>query len=335
LTNAGVDLPALTLPAVRKLSSERFLSGEDIARQLGCSRASVNNAIAAAQQAGLEVHAIRGRGYRLAMPVSWLEPERIAGELTQAGIQLDWQEQLDSTNARAMHRAAGAAPHRSLVCTEWQSRGRGRRGRSWLGGLGSGLAFSFLWRSARPASQLSGLSLAVGVALVRGLREFGLNSARVKWPNDIQVDGAKLAGVLIELTGDNLSNDVLAPCSAVIGIGLNVAGGAAISQRVGQPVTDLSAHLGAVDRNALLMALVGALDSGLQRFELEGFSAFHDEWHRCHAYQALPVSLITAGGDAIDGVMLGVDAEGALLLRTADGVSKFHSGEVSLRASMS
>lgn len=326
------DLPELALPVLRQLSAEHFCSGEAIARRLNCSRASVHNAIRAAQLVGLDVHAVHGRGYRLAVPISWLDAAWLGTEFAKCGISLDWHDQLASTNASMLHWAAHAAPQRSLVCAEWQGQGRGRRGRSWLSGLGDSLTFSYLWRSARPAAQLSGLSLAVGVALVEGLRTFGLNCTQVKWPNDIQIDGAKLAGVLIELASDSLSNDVLAPCSAVIGIGLNVRGGAAMSTSVGQPVTDLEAHLGAVDRNTLLLTLVGALDSALGRFEQSGFSVFHDAWHASHAHQLQQVSLQPGQGEAICGVMLGVDANGALLLQTPGGIRTFHSGEVSLRA---
>lgn len=326
------DLPALVLPVVRQLTTEHFRSGEAIARQLNCSRASVHNAIRAAQLAGLDVHAVHGRGYRLAAPISWLDAERLGTEFARRGITLELHDQLASTNAWLLHWAAHTAPQRALVCAEWQGQGRGRRGRRWQSGLGDALTFSYLWRSARPAAQLSGLSLAVGVALVEGLRTFGLTHAQVKWPNDILIGGAKLAGVLIELASDNLSNDVLAPCSAVIGIGLNLRGGTVLSESVGQPVTDLEAHLGTVDRNALLLTLVDALDAALSRFEQTGFSAFHDAWHACHAHQALPVSLQPGQGEAISGVMLGVDAQGALLLQTPDGIRTFHSGEVSLRA---
>lgn len=325
------DLPALALPVARQLSAEVFRSGEAIAQQLNCSRATVHNAIRAVRQAGLDVHAIHGRGYRLAAAINWLDMARLEIEFAQRGITLDWHDQLASTNARMLHWAAHDAPQRALVCAEWQTHGRGRRGRNWQSGLGAGLTFSYLWRSMRPAAQLSGLSLAVGVALVEGLRDFGLTTAQVKWPNDIQIGGAKLAGVLIELASNKHSNDVLAPCSAVIGIGINLRGGAELSKSVGQPVTDLEAHLGAVDRNALLLTLVDGLDAALNRFEQSGFAAFHADWHACHAHQSLPVSLQPGQGEAIRGVMLGVDAQGALLLQTGSGIQMFHSGEVSLR----
>lgn len=333
-------LTAQTLPVLRQLSHEIFLSGEAIARRLNCSRGTVHNAIRAAQQVGFTVHAVHGRGYRLAAPVSWLDAELLGREFGQRGISLQQFDQLASTNARMLHWAAQElpqrAPQRALVCAEWQSQGRGRRGRDWHTGLGDGLMFSFLWRSARPAAQLSGLSLAVGVALVDGLREAGLADARVKWPNDIQVAGAKLAGVLIELASEKvatnlLATDVLAPSTAVIGVGINVAGGEALSRRVGQPVTDLQAHLGPVDRNQLLLSLVAALDAALVRFENEGFAAFQAAWHACHAHQEQPVHLQLGHGDVVNGIALGVDAHGALRVETADGIGIFHSGEVSLR----
>jgi BirA family biotin operon repressor/biotin-[acetyl-CoA-carboxylase] ligase len=333
-------LPLQTLPVLRLLSYDEFFSGEAIAKRLNCSRGTVHNAIRAAQEAGFRVHAVHGRGYRLAAPVSWLDADQLHHEFEQRGIRLQHFDQIASTNAQMLDWAARdapeRAPQRALICAEWQSQGRGRRGRDWYAGLGGGLMFSFLWRSTRPAAQLSGLSLAVGVALVEGLREFGLAGARVKWPNDIQVAGAKLAGVLIELASDKLASDVLAPSTAVIGIGLNVSGGEALSQRVGQPVTDLSAHLsaplGRVDRNELLLRLVTALDSALTLFEREGFAAFHAAWHAIHAHQAQPICLQLGYGEAINGIALGVDAQGALQVETGSGIQTFHSGEVSLRA---
>lgn len=329
-------LPAQLLPALRQLSAETFLSGEQIAQRLGCSRATVNNAMRAAREAGITVHAVHGRGYRLASPVSWLDAGRLSPVFAEQGITLRLLDQVASTNALMLEWAAlgelPRAPHRALVSTEWQTHGRGRRGRDWHASLGGGLMFSFLWRSNRPAAQLSGLSLAVGVALVKGLRQMGLVGAEVKWPNDIQIAGAKLAGVLIELASDKLSSDVLGPSTAVIGVGINVAGGEALTGQTGRPVTDLRSHQGPVDRNTLLQCLIAELDMNLARFERDGFTAFQADWHACHAHQGQPVSIQPSQGEVISGVALGVDMEGALLLQTHAGLRTFHSGEVSLRA---
>lgn len=327
LSAPAPELAARRFDVLRELSHLQFVSGEAVARRLGCSRATVSNAIRAAAQAGLPVHAVHGRGYRLARPVSWLDPVALRATFARRGIEFRFFDQLASTNAHLLAWAQEGAPHRALVCAEWQSRGRGRRGREWHAGLGGALTFSLLWRSPRAASRLAGLSLAVGVILTRVLRDMGLAAAMVKWPNDIQVGEGKLAGVLIELAGD-----VLGPSSAVIGVGINAHGGDELSHRLGREISDLGAHLGPRDRNALLLAATDALDEGLARFEAEGFAAFRDEWQACHAHQGRLVELLQADGAIIAGRALGVDEQGALLLEMDGATRAFHSGELSLRA---
>lgn len=317
--------PAL-LEILRTLSSESFTSGELIARSVGCSRATVHKSLQEAANLGVEVHAIRGRGYRLAEHFSWLDQSRLSQAVRRQGMQFHFFEEQASTNEFLLGLAAEGGAHRSLVVAEFQTRGRGRRGRSWLSGLGGGIAFSFLWRSTRTAAELSGLSLAVGMVLTKALHQMGLTGAMVKWPNDIVVDEEKLAGVLIELSGD-----MLGPTVAVIGVGINVLGGSQLSQKVGQPVTDLARHLGRVNRNEVLLSLVNALDKGLQLFEAEGFAPFHADWGSYHAYRGRMVNISCRPGEVITGRELGINAEGALMLETSTGTRCFHSGEVSLR----
>jgi len=312
---------------LKLLSPEEFVSGEVIARNLGCSRATVNNALHDAQAAGVVVHAVPGRGYRLARPLNWFDVPGLQRVLQARGMHLQYFQSLPSTNSYVLRQAqSGEGLHKSVVLAEQQTEGRGRRGRTWLAEPGAGLTFSLLWCSSRPAVELSGLSLAVGVMLVQGLRRLGLAQVAVKWPNDIVLGGAKLAGVLIELAGD-----MLGPSAAVIGVGLNVRGGEALTREVGQAVTDLAAHLGEVDRNQVLLTVLAALDEGLAQFERAGFAAFHADWEACHAFHGEQVTVLTALGERITGQSVGVDAHGALLLATASGVQRFHSGEVSLR----
>lgn len=317
------------LDILRQLSHEDFRSGEEVARRLRISRASVHNAVHEAESLGLRVQAVRGRGYRLALPVTWLDVDAFAPPLSDRGVLAKRVDTLDSTNAHLMLQAQSGAPHKSLVATEWQGKGRGRRGRAWLSGLGGGLMFSLLWRFNRPASELSGLSLVVGLGLAQVLRDLGLQHASVKWPNDILVDGAKLAGVLIELAGD-----MLGPSAAVIGVGINVLGTESLRGAVEQPVTDLSEHLpeSALDRNVLLREMVLRLNDSLERFDSDGFSSFRQDWEAFHAHQNQPVHLLTGLGERITGNAVGVDDGGALLLATESGVQRFHSGEVSLRS---
>jgi BirA family biotin operon repressor/biotin-[acetyl-CoA-carboxylase] ligase len=315
------------LDILRQLSHDEFRSGEEVARGLGISRTSVHNAVRAAEGLGLHVQAVRGRGYRLAKAVSWLDAESLAAPLASRGIHLELHAALDSTNAHLLAQAHGGGRHKSLVVAEWQGQGRGRRGRTWLTGLGGGLMFSLLWRFSRPAGELSGLSLVVGLSLVRTLRSLGLLRAAVKWPNDILVGEAKLAGVLIELAGD-----VLGPSAAVIGVGVNVLGSDAWGATVGQPITDLEAQLGVVDRNFLLERVLHGLDTDLARFDAEGFAPFRGDWEALHAHQNQAVHLLNGLGHRISGQAVGVDDSGALLLANEQGVQRFHSGEVSLRS---
>lgn len=315
-----------TLDVLRLLSSVDFLSGQELARRLGCSRASIHTLVKGAGDLGVSVHAVQGRGYRLAEPMDWLDAAYLAEHLAPLGMPLQVLDRVASTNTLLLDGARNGAAQGAVLVAESQTQGRGRRGRTWLAPLGKGLTFSLLWRSGRPAADLSGLSLAVGVMLVSVLREIGAAKATVKWPNDIQVAGAKLAGVLIELTGD-----MLGPSVAVIGVGLNMAGAAHLEDAVGQRVTDLASQGVRAGRNPLLVRVLTALEAGLSRFEAAGFAAFQEDWNACHAYHQQEVILLTGLGERLAGRVLGVDESGALLLQMDGAVRRFHSGEVSLR----
>lgn len=313
---------------LRLLSAEGFRSGEEISHALGISRASVHNLMERAREIGVEIQAVRGKGYRLAESHSWLQADRLSERLACNDYTLLLYDHVDSTNTRLLGLAQLGQAHKSVLAAEWQSQGRGRRGRSWLAPPASGLTFSLLWRFQRPLTALSGLSLAVGVALARGLRELGIDQAQLKWPNDILVGGRKLAGILIETHGDMLS-----AASAVIGVGINVrAIPDGIESHGFEPVA-MADVLGAMpDRNEVLLRLLHELDLVLKTFDSEGFAPFADEWQRLHAWQGKPVRVVGAGGQNIlEGRVIGVDSAGVLCLETESGIEQVHSGEVSLR----
>lgn len=320
----------LTFSVLRLLSGTEFRSGEEIARLLGISRASVSNALADLEGLDIGVFKVRGRGYRLAEPIDWLDAAAIEAALVQRQAAFDLQvaDVVHSTNAVLMERAAAGAPHRSCVVAEVQTQGRGRRGRRWEGSIGGGLTFSVLWRFNQGVSQLSGLSLAVGVALVRALEEVGVREAALKWPNDLLHGFRKLGGILIELQGD-----ALGPAAAVIGIGVNVRLSEQARDRIDQAVTDLSAVLAEPpSRNQLLGLILSHLHDVLVAFEGAGFAALREEWQAAHAYHSRPVSLFLPSGAQERGEVVGVADDGALLVRTPEGVQRFASGEISLRA---
>lgn len=312
--------------ALKQLSSESFCSGETLARTLGLSRASVHNQIERARSLGIAVHAVRGMGYRLALPCSWLDDSRLNAD-APPGFYIQLHQVLESTNNALLTQAQRGQFHKHVLVSEWQSGGRGRRGRNWISPLGGGLTFSVLWRFNRPLTALSGLSLAVGVALVRGLRALGLVHAGVKWPNDILVGDGKLAGILIETQGDMLS-----AASAVIGIGLNVRAWSGELGEVSDPVATLEGVLGRhVDRNTVLLVLLAQLDAVLTIFDGQGFAAFQEEWTALHAWHERRVRVLQGNGEAFEGEVQGIDEAGVLLIKAGDLICRVHSGDVSLR----
>ena len=224
--------------------------------------------------------------------------------------------------------AAGMALRPRALVADRQTAGRGRRGRSWQAAPGASLTFSLAWPLA--TADLSGLSLAVGVALAEALDPRPAAALRIglKWPNDLWLVGAdepgrKLGGVLIETAphGDGRI--------AVIGVGLNL-----LEQRVDDASSGV-AWLGEIDAAAtaalLLERLVPALADALHSFERAGFAAFAARFAGRDLLQGLPIRCGAEGGTRLDGIAAGVSATGELLVRTPGGVERIVSGEVSVR----
>jgi len=326
---ASTRVKTTTAGVLRLLADGEFHSGVALAQALGVSRASVWNAVRELETMGTAVYKVHGRGYRFPHALSLLDRaaiERALGPLA-ARLSVEVRTAAASTNALLLERAAAGAASGTVIAAEWQSAGRGRRGRAWHSGIGGGLAFSMLWRFAQGASELSGLSLAVGVALARGLATLVGPGIALKWPNDIMADGGKLGGILIELAGD-----VLGPGAAVIGVGINVRLSAGVRAGIDQPATDLESMLdGPVDRNALLAGLLAELDRALAVFTAAGFGPFRSEWESRHVHQGKPVTVLLPDGRSEQGEARGVAEDGSLLLETPSGMTRFHSGEVSLR----
>src|SRR5512135_1301182 len=224
----------LTFALLRRLADGEYHSGEMLAGHFGVTRATVCNALREADALGLTLYSVRGRGYRLARPLQWLDRELIRAGLGAArdALRIELLDHATSSNAVLLQRAGGGAASGTVLAVEWQSAGRGRLGRAWHAALGDALTFSLLWRFKSGLAALSGLSLAVGVAAMRALEELGVQGAGLKWPNDVIVDGGKLAGILIEAQGD-----MLGPSAVVIGIGLNLSVPEALHGRIGQPVS--------------------------------------------------------------------------------------------------
>lgn len=257
---------------------------------------------------------------------------------TRRWFELRVVETTASTNSDLLRDAANL-PSGTVLAAEVQTAGRGRRGRAWIAPPGGSLAFSVLWKFDCNIAALSGLSLAVGVAVARALEAQGARGVRLKWPNDLlaQRDSVwcKLGGILIDVSGATAGT-----VAAVIGVGLNVDLGATAAT-IDQPVTDVRALNCNATRDALLAAILIELAAVLPAFAVEGFAPLVDEWNQRHAWGGLPVSLAQdSGGGAgaagsasggASGVARNVAQDGALLIDTPAGQRRVVSGDISLR----
>jgi BirA family transcriptional regulator, biotin operon repressor / biotin---[acetyl-CoA-carboxylase] ligase len=327
----------LAYSLLRDLSHEHFTSGVRLAEKYGVSRSAVSDALRDASDAGIGIFSLTRKGYRLAVPLELLDIERIRRDLgaTVRRVDVEVLTSIDSTNSELMRRAINGAPGGLCLVAESQSAGRGRRGRVWHAALGSSLTFSLLWRFECGAAQLGPLSLVVGVAVLRALRELGLNElglrdpdcVGLKWPNDIVVEHAKLAGVLIETQGD-----MLGPCAVVIGIGINMSLSERLKADIDQPATDVRA-LCAVQpsKNLLLARVLQELVKVLDEFRQTGFTTFKNTWLEHHVLQAEPVRVQFGDGSTVDAVVKDVADDGALIVTVKGKALHITAGEVSLR----
>lgn len=237
---------------------------------------------------------------------------------------LNIEASLDSTNS-ALQRLPVEQQHAMVMMAEFQSAGRGRRGRQWFSPLGQNLYLSLGWMFDKPLSGLGCLPLVVALATARALSRAGLEGHRVKWPNDLLLEGRKLGGCLVEVQGDTRG-----PCHAVIGVGINVHMPVSESTAViDQPWTDLQSHVPECSRNKLATWLLEELITQLVLFSEQGFAPFREPWQQMDGLYGQTINVYT-GSQSIQGRASGIDAHGALLLDTGTQILSLHSGEVSL-----
>lgn len=315
------------LPLLRLLQDGHFHSGEALGAALGVSRSAIWKQLQALQaELGLPIYKVRGRGYRLESPLLLLDESAMAGDADCLSWPIKVLSSIDSTNAEALRRLEQGHAAPFIILAEQQSAGRGRRGRSWMSPFAENLYYSLVLQVSGGMRQLEGLSLVVGLALLQALRDAGMVSVGLKWPNDVLADGRKIAGILLELSGDPA--DV---CHVVIGIGVNVNMTAAGGERIDQPWTSMAHELKRyIDRNALVCALNRQLSSYLQQHQEHGFVSLKDEWQVNHLWQGRTV-VLTTGAQPIEGEVLGIDSTGAICLRVAGQERVYSGGELSLR----
>ncbi len=265
-----------------------------------------------------------------------IPPSFVPLDADRVRLELGWlashfaiavESECTSTNTRITDAPPTDDGRIHVLAAERQTAGRGRRGRQWLSWTGSSLSFSVLWRFVPGAPVPAGLSLVAGLAVARALENLGVGGVQLKWPNDVLVMGAKIAGILVELVPGRGRTP-----AAVIGIGMNVRLPPDASIPNQERVTCLADHLhDPPDRNRLLARLLIELHTLFESYASAGFPALRNAWEQRNAHANLPVR-ITDDTTEQYGTCCGVAEDGALLLRTETGTVRILSGEVSLRA---
>ena len=316
---------------IRTLADGRFHSGEELGRLMGISRAGVWKRLKSLRQRfGLDVDAVRGRGYRLRERLDMFDVDEVLELIPEpergAVTALHLHPLIDSTNSWLMQRGAEGEPSGSVCLAEYQLAGRGRHGRQWVSPFGRNVYLSLLWRFDLAPMQVAGLSLAAAVGVLRVLRSLDCHEAGLKWPNDILWNHKKLAGLLLEVSGE-----AGGPCQVVIGVGLNTWLGHA-GEEIDQAWIDLSSipHVQSHSRSQLAARLITELLRVIEQYRQQGLEGFLDEWHAGDLMLGQEVEVRSAS-QCHSGVHLGVDPSGAIRIDIDGEPRLFHAGEVSLR----
>jgi len=316
------------------LADGQLHSGSELAGRLGITRSAVWKHIGQLEALEIEVEAQVGKGYRLKQPLELLDSAQLSAELSAAakavcGLpELLWSS--PSTSSELLARAAPRPGEAHVCLAEYQSAGRGRRGRQWFAPAGYGICMSLAWQFVSSPENLSCLGLAAGVGVLRAVRRAGVSSAQLKWPNDVVLAGSKLAGILIDVQGE-----AGGPLHVVVGVGVNYrvseAARAAISADGGLRPAALCDFGGPVaGRNATAIYLIEELLSVLQKFTSMGFHGLVDDWKSADYLAGRSLNIVTDSGN-LTGVARGISADGRLRVEIDGRIELLATGDVRVR----
>jgi BirA family biotin operon repressor/biotin-[acetyl-CoA-carboxylase] ligase len=307
-----------------------FVSGSVLAGKLGVSRVAVWQHMEKLRGQGFGFEAIRSRGYRLVRRPSGLNAALIAAHLgaRARSVRLVCLPEVDSTNDEAARLLAAGRPAPFVVLARRQTRGRGRLGRAWHSADNGNLYASFAFRPRVDPGRMQTFTLWMGVNLCELVANFCGAKPGLKWPNDLTFEDRKAGGMLTEarIDADQIRD-------LVFGLGLNVNSAAsAWPGELARRAISLAEHVGEpLDLNRFTAAIIGRVLLAYERFvEGDYRDAFADLWHRYDVLRGRPVTLLE-GAVRRTGSALGIDDEGALIIRDARGKShRFRAGEVTL-----
>ncbi len=327
MTRPGRATPAESIVAWLRAANAP-VSGEELARRLGCTRAAVWKHVVALRAQGYDIAASRTDGYTLAAAPDRLGPAELAPHLTGGWRDVRWFAETDSTQRVARELARDGAAEGTIVVAEAQTSGRGRLGRTWHSPAGRNLYCSIVLRPRVVPADVPQVALVLGLAVADALATIPGLAPRIKWPNDVLLDGRKVAGILTEMDAE-----VERVHHVIAGIGVNLnATRSAFPPELRAKATSVRLATGRpVDRAELTGRLLASVEARYGRFVGGGFARLAAEWESYSCLTGTEVRVVSPAGE-VAGRVLGLDPDGALRLRLPDGaLHRIVAGEVTVR----
>lgn len=309
--------------------TEGYLSGQQLCEKFQVSRTAVWKAVEQLKEEGYQIEAVRNRGYRLQEVPDVIHEAELASliDTKWAGKSIYYMEETDSTNIQAKKLGEAGAEHGTLVVTDRQTSGRGRRGRRWESPAGSNIFMSLLLRPELEPNLAPMLTLVMAQSIAQATREDPGVPAQIKWPNDLVIEGKKTCGILTEM-----STEIDWINYVVIGIGINVNVSHFPQELEGQ-ATSLFLETGKkICRSKLIASVLMRFEENYRTFmEQKNMSALQEDYDQLLVNRNREVRVLDPGRE-YSGYALGIDELGQLLVRKADGeVVKVFAGEISVR----
>ena len=319
-------MKAEILAALR--ASDGYVSGQDLCGKFGVSRTAIWKAINQLKQAGYEIEAVQNRGYHIVSTPDILSENELRSirKTEWLGNKIYYETEIDSTNTKAMKLAEEGAPHGTIVVTDHQTNGRGRRGRSWESPAGEAIAMTFLLRPKIDPNNASMLTLIAAMAVARGIEDETGLKAGIKWPNDVVINRKKVSGILTEMSAQaDYVNHI------VVGIGINVHI-QEFPEELKNIATSVFLELGMkINRAALIERICDYFEAYFEVFlQTEDLSAISKQYDAYMVNRNQPVKVLDPK-DTYEGTARGITTRGELLVDTWESRKLVSSGEVSVR----
>ena len=319
-----------TLDLLRFLKERNeYVSGQEVADAMGISRNAVWKQIERLRKEGIEIEAVTGKGYRIVDESDAFGERSIKSVLHTSwlGQELLFFNEIDSTNDELKRRADKGAKEGLVAVADIQTKGKGRRGRSWTTPAGVNIAMSYLLRPELPPDIAPMMTLIMAMAAAKGIKEISSLETRIKWPNDIVINGKKLVGILTEMTAEpDFIHEV------IVGTGINVN-----TESFPEEISDTATSMRregsrTYSRSKTVAAVTEAFESYYEIFLQTGdLRGLKDEYNALCANVDAEVRVLDPKGE-YEGLAQGIDDKGELIVRKDDGTEeRVYAGEVSVR----